>query len=176
MSNDEKKVEGIKPTSRDAAFWADLSYTLINEITCPCGHVNKVQDEWHTGLYKVECGGCFEELDIASILKVPDRSLVLLHCIESDIRQTDSLEDEIRKRIEKYEVKVNPVPENPCKEITVNELMDSLPPSVAKEVLEYAQWLQEQDNLRLKRKEKEKSDYQKWIEEGDRRKKRGDHE
>lgn len=73
------------PTAKDAAFWADLAYTLISEIKCECGFVNKVQDEWNSGFFRAECGGCSEELAIHVLLRTPDRTKILFDIIDNDV-------------------------------------------------------------------------------------------
>jgi len=72
------------PTKEDASFWADLAFTLVNEIACKCGQVNKVLPEWHTGFFRVECDSCFEELDLHRLLRTPDRTSMLIKAIDED--------------------------------------------------------------------------------------------
>jgi len=83
MAEDEKAPRR-PPTKEDASFWADLAFTLVNEITCECGQVNKVQPEWHTGFFRAECAKCYEELDLHKILRTPDRTRMLIEAIDED--------------------------------------------------------------------------------------------
>lgn len=177
MDEKKKRTEGTPPNPRSALFWADLGYTLVREIVCACGHKNKVEDDWHTGLYKVECSECFEELDIERLLRVPDRKPffndIMLHDTDNVEVHPDGVvvfnvvEQELAKPCRRKKKAKGLHTEEAVSEI--NNFINSLPDAVADEVRQYAKFLEEQDKLDQDRRKRAKSDYDKWIADGDRR-------
>lgn len=92
------------PTTKDAAYWTDLAHTLISEIVCSCGFVNKVENEWHSGFFRVECGRCAEGLDLHHILRAPNRAAEIIKALEDDSVEEDlfPFPVELKKELEKY--------------------------------------------------------------------------
>lgn len=165
---EDKQING-HPKPQHVDFWADLGYTLIKEIVCSCGFKNKVEPEWHTGFYKVECGGCWEELDIHHILRAPDRTPLIDKMFEDDVDENVVIAELNKKKKSK------------------DVVVPRIPPPIQRELDAYVKELEKMEEEKRKyREHRRRNDhhnnsekllywneaegrYREWIREGDKK-------